>query len=100
MSEIKHTPGPWKFKTAPNGDNGISAYDTGYFAEAFADIRHSGENARAEALANARLIAAAPELLELAFQYRNDLRHPLAPDSRERRLKAIDVVIAKAEGRS
>lgn len=64
MTGSKHTPGPWKFKTAANGDNGISAYDTGIFAEAYAEIRHSGENAREEALANARLIAAAPEMLQ------------------------------------
>lgn len=61
-----HTPGPWAFKTAGNGDCGISASRTGYFAEAFADIRYAGEDARAEALANARLIAAAPDILEAA----------------------------------
>lgn len=57
-----HTPGPWRFKTAANGDCGISAGGTGVFAEVFADIRHAGEDARDEATNNARLIAAAPEL--------------------------------------
>lgn len=42
-------------------------------------------------------VLAAPELLDLAYQYRNDLRYPLADDSRERRLAAIDAVIAKIE---
>jgi hypothetical protein len=93
---VKHTPGPWTFKTARNGDNGISASGTGVFAEAFADIHHQGEDNFAEALANARLIVAAPDLLEIAFQYRSDLRHPPAPDSVERRLKAIDAAISKA----
>lgn len=98
---MAHTKGPWNFRTdRVSGDNGIIADGTGVFIECFAEIRHAGEGARDEALANARLVAAAPDLLELAFQYRNDLRHPLAPDSRERRLKAIDAVIAKAEGRS
>jgi hypothetical protein len=55
---------------------------------------------RDEAIANMHLIAAAPELLQLVAQYRDDLRRPPSPDSVERRLKAIDAVIAKAEGRS
>ncbi|TAX57145.1 hypothetical protein ELI01_18890 [Rhizobium leguminosarum] len=40
--------------------------------------------------------AAAPELLQLAYQYRDDLHHPPARDSVERRLKAIEAVISKA----
>ena len=44
----------------------------------------------------ATLIAAAPDLLSLALQYRDDLRRPPSPDSRERRLAAIDAAIAKA----
>lgn len=50
--------------------------------------------------ARTSLISAAPDLLSLAYQYRDDLRHPPTQDSRERRLKAIEDVIAKAEGRS
>lgn len=50
------------------------------------------------AKSNARLIAAAPELLQLALQYRDDLHHPPSQDSRERRLAAIKAVIAKATG--
>lgn len=46
--------------------------------------------------ANASLIAAAPDLLALAYQYRDDLHHPPTPDSRERRLAAIEAAIAKA----
>lgn len=56
-----------------------------------AEILGSGEE-------HARLIAAAPDLLTLAYQYRDDLRHPPAPDSRERRLEAIEAAIRKAEG--
>lgn len=60
-----HTPGPWAFRTdLKTGDCGLVATGTGVFAEAFADVRHAGENARAEALANAHLIAAAPDLQE------------------------------------
>ena len=52
----------------------------------------------AETEANARLIAAAPELLELAAQYRSDMLHPPTPDSRERRIARIDAVLTKANG--
>ncbi len=63
MSDTKFTPGPWRYtKAAPSGDRGIHAEGTGIFAEAYADIRHAGENNAAEAEANARLIAAAPDL--------------------------------------
>ena len=42
---------------------------------------------------------AAPDLLDLAYQYRNDLLYPVAPDSRDRRIAAIDAAIAKATGK-
>lgn len=35
------------------------------------------------------------ELLALARQYRDDMRHPPAPDSRQRRIEWIDRVIGK-----
>lgn len=61
----KHTPGPWMFRTdAGTGECGINADGTGIFAETYSDIRRAGEFARNEALQNARLIAAAPEMLE------------------------------------
>lgn len=51
-----------------------------------------------EAEANARLIAASPELLELAWQYLSDLRRPPVGDSLQRRIKRAEQVIAKATG--
>ena len=45
-----------------------------------------------------RLNAAAPDLLALAYQYRDDLRHPPSADSITRRLAAIDAVLAKVGG--
>ena len=45
-----------------------------------------------------RLNAAAPDLLDLAHQYRDDLRHPPTADSITRRLAAIDAVLAKVNG--
>jgi len=49
-------------------------------------------------IANARLIAASPDLLDLAYQYLSDLRYPPTSDSRERRIERIQHVIAKATG--
>ena len=46
------------------------------------------------------LMSAAPELLELVFQYKNDLLHPVTDiGSRQRRLEAIDAAIALAVGK-
>lgn len=36
------------------------------------------------------------ELLEALYQYRNDLRFPVATDSKQRRLEMIDRLIAKS----
>lgn len=36
------------------------------------------------------------QLVDLAHQYANDLRYPVAPDSKERRLELIARTIAKA----
>jgi hypothetical protein len=75
MTEQKHTPGPWKFREYLSGTICVvmrewvgpqsSQYGTGYLAaniDAF-NIDFQNENdIRAERIANARLIAAAPEL--------------------------------------
>ena len=45
-----------------------------------------------------QLNAAAPDLLALAHQYRDDLRYPPTADSITRRLAAIDAVLAKVKG--
>ena len=48
--------------------------------------------------ANARLIAASPELLDLAYQYLSDLRYPPTGDSLQRRIERAEAIIAKATG--
>lgn len=45
--------------------------------------------------ADAKAMAASRELLELAYQYASDLRHPPTADSLERRLERIAAVLAK-----
>ncbi len=61
----KHTPGPWHTRIAVNGtgDFGIVTPDGDVLAEAFSDIRSQNERSP-DVVYNARLIAAAPDLLE------------------------------------
>lgn len=80
--DCKHTPGPWDVATAPGSSGGI-AHEFRFIAftaipgeinqdrlygESWLDMRERTEPQRkaikAEEVANARLIAAAPELLE------------------------------------
>lgn len=97
---VKHTPGPWEIRKAGNGDRGISAPGTGIFIEAFAEIRHSGEGAYDECDANARLIAAAPDVLSALKLLLADVKDY---EPWQRPCHAVDVAeaaIAKAEDRS
>jgi len=102
---LAHTPGPWKvgFVTvAEHGDGtaGLIVDDENtplgfrYIASIeFAEQKLAGR--RADEMPDFRLMSAAPELLALAVQYRDDLRYPPTPDSTQRRLAAIEAVIAK-----
>lgn len=89
MDEIRHTPGPW------GRHNGIIALidENNIRTKRIAEVK--GGFGDEEAAANAQLIATSPELLDLVIQYRNDLRHPPSADSKERRLAAIEAVLAK-----
>ena len=66
MSETKHTPGPWHIHTEPQ-PHGCPIVGNGR-GLMLAMLSHSVNypNQRDEANANARLIAAAPDLLEKA----------------------------------
>lgn len=103
MADTAYTDGRWNFKQdMKSGDCGITAEGTGVFIEAYAEIRHHGENARVEALANARLIAAAPDLLEALKALSASIFFPADSQSPELR-SAIEMTvsaISKAEGRS
>lgn len=60
MKEMKHTPGPWRIGTAPpNGEQAI-----GTIRGMMVAVATTGVGMENETLANARLIAAAPDLLD------------------------------------
>lgn len=69
MSESKHTPGPWKAGDYQEESNGLLR-DAGFFIAPekrgydIADVPYMASRSRDEVAANARLIAAAPELLD------------------------------------
>lgn len=79
MSETKHTPGPWSFRQAESPgheqefDHLIHTEDRRHVAVCFQfqDPEHVIQ--LEEALANARLIAAAPELLQAAQNLMADI---------------------------
>jgi hypothetical protein len=104
---MSHTPGPWGIRKSKNGsgDVGISAPNVkNVIAECFAAMRHHDEKATDEATANAQLMAASPDLLEVAKQAEKELLW--AADQFEGgevlRLAAQNVraAIAKAKGES
>ena len=87
---IQHTKGPWH-----SGHECISGTISVWSGDAMvAQVggrRLTAEQSRIDAF----LIAAAPELMALVLQYRSDLFHPPSADSKQRRIEAIDDVIAK-----
>lgn len=112
-----HTPGPWRVSTTPSGDRviGIGKRTGEGIADCgFGTWRVGGE----EALANARLIAAAPDLLAavksaLAFIEADNLACEAGTcigeittldlhtgEPRKIDLSALRAAIAKAEGRA
>ena len=84
MSAPKHTPGPWKINAdCPMAEHGRISIETDDYYIALLD-------AGARQAANARLIAAAPELLEFAEEVRR---------TGDTRLASMAIaVIAKAIG--
>lgn len=63
MADSKHTPGVWTAALEGNGFNGAIYVMAG--SEEICEVFDDSETAEMPAVANARLIAAAPDLLEL-----------------------------------
>lgn len=105
MSEnAKHTPGPWVVET-PMPDEyaivqaGLETYEWQFIATVSVGIPAEGLMPRQEAKANARLIAAAPDLLAalrdlVAFTERQTATWPDQPQS----LTAARAALTKTEG--
>jgi hypothetical protein len=97
MNTHTHTPGPWQIQfwndSARPSRRDTPVITTGKDAigELFNLWDEDGEDREAERLANARLIASAPEMLE-ALQ---SLTHPMASDED---LQNALAVIAKVKG--
>lgn len=101
-----HTPGPWKVAETYAGRDGrsVNIYpvsSSGEFGNTegehapIAQVRVQGSDFHE---ANARLIAAAPDLLEIAKAYRNLLRTMASTDYEVRTFEHIQDVIRKIEG--
>lgn len=93
---MKHTPGPWIFEEVRGSDDKTLVYrrilNVGNVYKQ-KGIASTGIDEEAEA--NARLIAAAPELLEACKAVANDTSHAIMG-----KLQAqLRIVIAKAEGK-
>lgn len=67
----KHTPGPWTFSTSPEGWSNtihVAQADGAPYTDGYSDVGYIIQTCQGEdestQMANARLIAAAPEMLE------------------------------------
>jgi len=103
VSGAGHTPGPWRVEDETElGGFAVYAEYNGQFGRKTAIIcsRNRWEHQAAASLANARLIAAAPDLLsalrDLAVVVSG---YPMSGMDAEARLQAAYAAIARAEGR-
>lgn len=100
MADVKHTPGPWT--SYPCNLERYSRVITANGAmvqiamtkEIYGDCKTYGLGE--ETTANARLIAAAPELLEAAIELKDVCNRPSAARTRAEAWRKLDKAIAKA----
>lgn len=98
MVSAAHTKGPWTYRhSRKDGDVGILA-DGGCLAEVFSEIRSASEGAFKEQEANARLIAAAPDLLRLCELVNDSFGGGRTITFTDSDIEDFAAVIAKAKG--
>lgn len=97
QTETTHTPGPWELlhHTAPQHDGDRAVYGPGN--KLICDM-NGGPNDDSETLANARLIAAAPELLKIARDYLDVIKACVGGEE-NKTVNEVKNIIFKAEGR-
>lgn len=108
MSEVKHTPGPWTLETVRTSSGlchkiGPFPWKTGKENHAciYDDYPSHGSDGTPELLANAHLIAAAPEMLEALIRALNYIENTEGEfGSILSSGEACRAAIEKAEGRS
>ena len=98
--QVKHTPGPWTIER--EADRLLIRNRVGYFGDLLVGGPNPDANAQNEA--NARLIAAAPDLLEAAKEmvlfYDEMIAAPEFPAEDTRWVQPLREAIAKAEARA
>ena len=95
----KHTPGPWMVNASTDTANCYKIEGAGLSVKVYGKDRYlpNGTTVRVlRTLANARLIAAAPDLLAACKAVRDLVEFNDVP--REEIWKIIDAAVAKAEG--
>jgi hypothetical protein len=102
VTDVLHTPGPWRVILDTVRDGDISVLSDGLQAVALIDCREHPDDTedvpREAALANARLIAASPELLAVVKEYLE--WGAMTGSDRDLFDERFRAAIAKAEGRS
>lgn len=91
--ETKHTPGPWAHHNTPTPFIYVNAGGLP-ICQIYTSTAHG--QSIGEQFANARLIAAAPELLEAAIELKDVCNRPSAARTRAEAWRKLDKAIAKA----
>jgi len=95
--KTKHTPGPWQFRSMPPRKYYVFADPINYYGD-IALVNQYSENSEEHAKANAKLIAAAPELLEVCIalvDHMQSMRKYVAENSNLRGVIIEEVAAAK-----
>jgi len=93
---MAHTPGPWKLE--PRHQTGVYVTGSDEFHSVICQIREYQEENCAESFANARLIAAAPDLLASLRLLVGMVRASASSYTSHPDFKRAEAAIAKAEG--
>ena len=91
--KAKHTPGPWAYHNTPTPFIYVNAGGLP-ICQIYTSTAHG--QSMGEQFANARLIAAAPELLEAAIELKDVCNRPSAARTRAEAWRKLDKAIAKA----